>query len=142
MTELTRLLRYSRPYTPHLLVSVILMACAGAAPALTVLLIGPIFDRVLNPQSADAPVLLFTIPVWQHDVYLDSFMPASIHNVWTMVAAGILVVFAVKGLCDYFGNYLVNYVGLSAVTDLRQEVFDRVLHQDSHFFEANSTARV
>ena len=30
----------------------------------------------------------------------------------------ILVVFLTKGLCDFFGNYLVNYVGVSAVTDL------------------------
>jgi subfamily B ATP-binding cassette protein MsbA len=142
VSELARLLRYSRKYTGHLLLSVILMACVGAAQALTVILIGPIFDRVLNPTSADAPVLLFTIPVWKHPVFLDSFMPASVHNVWTMVAAGILAVFTIKGLCDYAGNYLVNYVGLSAVTDLRQDVFDRVVHQDAHFFESNSTARV
>ena len=45
-------------------------------------------------------------------------------------------------MCDYFANYLINFVGLSAVTDLRQTVFDRVVHQDAHFFEANSTARV
>jgi ATP-binding cassette, subfamily B, bacterial MsbA len=142
MRELSRLLRYTRPYIPHLLASVVLMACVGAAQALTALLIGPIFDRVLNPQSADAPVLLFTIPLLHRQVYLDAFMPASIHNVWTMVAVGILVVFAVKGLCDYVANYLVNFVGFSAVTDLRQDVFDRVLQQDAHFFESNSTARV
>ncbi len=142
MSQLGRLLRYSRKYTGYLLLSVVLMACVGAAQALTVLLIGPIFDRVLNPASADAPVLLFTIPLWKHQVFLDTFMPASVHNVWTMVAAGILAVFTIKGLCDYAGNYLVNYVGLSAVTDLRQDVFDRVVHQDAHFFESNSTARV
>src|SRR6185295_16475265 len=122
--------------------SVFLMACVGAAQGLTVLLIGPIFDRVLNPGSADAPVYLFTIPGWNHQVYLDNFMPMVIHNVWTMVAVGILAVFFIRGLCDYFGNYLVNYVGLSAVTDLRQDVFDRVVHQDAHFFESHSTARV
>jgi subfamily B ATP-binding cassette protein MsbA len=140
--ELGRLLQYSRRYTGHLLLSVFLMACVGAAQGLTVLLIGPIFDRVLNPSSADAPVFLFTIPGWNHRVYLDNFMPMAIHNVWTMVAVGILAVFAIRGLCDYLGNYLVNYVGLSAVTDLRQDVFDRVVHQDAHFFESNSTARV
>ena len=142
MSDLARLLRYSRRYTPHLLFSVILMACVGAAQGLTYALIGPIFDRVLSPQSADSPVPLFTIPVWNHRVYLDNLMPANIHNVWTMVAAAILVLFAAKGLCDYLGNYLINYVGFSAVTDLRQDVFDRVLHQDAHFFESNSTARV
>ena len=142
MRELGRLLSYSRRYIPHLLASVVLMAAVGAAQGLTALLIGPIFDRVLNPQSADAPVPLFTLPWWKHTIYLDSFMPAGVHNVWVMVALAILVVYATKGLCDYFGNYLVNYVGLSAVTDLRQDVFDRVVHQDAHFFEANSTARV
>ncbi|HEV8412944.1 MAG TPA: ABC transporter ATP-binding protein [Bryobacteraceae bacterium] len=142
MSELGRLLRYSRKYTAHLLFSVVLMACVGAMQALTVILIRPVFDRVLNPASADTPVLLFTIPVLKYPVFLDSFMPASVHNVWTMVAVGILAVFTIKGLCDYAGNYLVNYVGLSAVTDLRQDVFDRVVHQDAHFFESNSTARV
>jgi subfamily B ATP-binding cassette protein MsbA len=142
VSELGRLLRYSRPYTGHLLLSVVLMALVGAAQALTPLLIGAIFDRVLNPASAEAPVLLFKIPVWHHNIYLQSFMPSAIHNVWTMVAVAILSVVAIKGVCDYAANYLVNYVGLSAVTDLRQDVFDRVVHQDAHFFEANSTARV
>jgi subfamily B ATP-binding cassette protein MsbA len=142
MSQFLRLLRYSRPYSGFLLLSVVLMACVGAAQGLTVRLIGPIFDRVLNPASPDSPVRLFTIPGWNYQVYLDNFMPASIHNVWTMVATGILAMFAIKGLCDYAGNYLVNYVGLSAVTDLRQDVFDRVVHQDAHFFESNSTARV
>src|ERR1700719_1639860 len=142
MKELARLLHFSRPYTPYLIFSVLLMACVGAAQALTALLIGPVFDRGLNPGSADAPVLLLTIPIFRHKVYLSSLMPASIHNVWTMVAVGILAVFFIKGLCDYCANYLINYVGFSAVTDLRQTVFDRVVHQDAHFFEANSTARV
>ena len=35
---------------PHLSLSVLLMTCVGAAQALTALLIGPIFDRVLNPR--------------------------------------------------------------------------------------------
>jgi len=142
MRELSRLLRYSRPYTAHLLLSVILMACVGAAQGLTVLLVRPVFDRVLNPQSAEAPVVLFTVPIWKHPVLLDTFMPDSVRNVWTMVAIGFLAVFAIKGLFDYLANYLVNYVGFSAVTDLRQDVFDRVVHQDAHFFEANSTARL
>jgi len=142
VSELGRLLRYSRPYTGHLLLSVVLMALVGAAQAMSPLLIGAIFDRVLRPASEDAPVLLFKIPFWQHNVYLQSFMPAFIHNIWTMVAVAILTVVAIKGVCDYAANYLVNYVGLSAVTDLRQDVFDRVVRQDAHFFESNSTARV
>ena len=142
MRELTRLLRYSRPYFPHLSASVVLMMIVGAAQGLTALLIGPIFDRVLNPASADVPVMLFAIPVIQRAIYLDDILPFPLHNVWTMVAVAILLVFLIKGLCDYAGNYLINYVGFSAVTDLRQSVFDRVLRQDAHFFEDVSTARI
>ncbi len=142
MSQLLRLLRYSRPYMPHVVLSVFLMACVGAAQALTALLIGPVFDRVLNPKATEAPVLLFTLPLFRHRVFLNDLMPAGIHNVWTMVAVAILAVFLVKGVFDYAANYLINYVGLSAVTDFRQTVFDRVVHQDAHFFEANSTARV
>jgi subfamily B ATP-binding cassette protein MsbA len=118
------------------------MATVGAAHAFMVLLIGPIFDRVLQPNTPDAPVPLFTIPGFGHPIYLQQFLPSSIHNVWRMVAIAILAVFLIKGLCDYFGNYLVNYVGFSAVTDLRQKVFDRVLRQDAHFFESHSTGRL
>ena len=59
-----------------------------------------------------------------------------------MVAVAIVATFFIKGVCDYFGNYFINYVGFSAVTDLRQTVFDKVLRQDAHFFESNSTGRV
>lgn len=140
MRELTRLLRYSRPYVPHLLVSVILMAVVGAAQAMTALLIQPILDRVLNPQDYEPPVKLFA--AFGHTLYLNDLMPPHITSIWSMVATAILTVFFFRGVCDYFGNYLINYVGFSAVTDLRQTVFDRVVHQDAHFFEDNSTARV
>ena len=139
---MTRLLRLVRPYFAPLLLSVILMACVGASQALMALLIGPVFDRVLQPESPDTLVPLFTIPGFNHSVYLQDFMPSAIHNVWTMVAFAILGAFLVKGICDYFGNYFVNYVGFSAVTDLRQKVFDGVLRQDAQFFETHSTGRI
>jgi ATP-binding cassette, subfamily B, bacterial MsbA len=142
MKELIRLLAYARRYWFFLLTSVILMALVGAAHASIALLIGPIFDRVLNPASPDMPVLLFTVPVFDHPVYLEQLTPFRIHNIWTMVAAAILVVFAVKGVCDYIANYMINYVGFSAVTDLRNTVFEKVLRHGAAFFEAHSTGRL
>jgi len=142
MNDLLRLLAYARRYWFYLTCSVLLMALVGAAHASIALLIGPIFDRVLNPASPDTPVLLFTIPIFDHPVYLNQFVPAGWHNVWTMVGFAILVVFAVKGICDYLANYMVNYVGCSAVTDLRNTVFEKVLRHGSEFFESHSTGRL
>jgi len=142
MKELRRLLRYVRPYTLPLLTSVVLMAGVGATYALVVALIPPIFDRVLNPASVEKPVALFNVPGLNQPIYLNQILPAHFHNVWTMVAFGLLAAFLTKALCDYLGNYLINYVGLSTVTDLRQRVFDRILYQDTQFFNANSTGRL
>ena len=142
MKDQLRLLHYARRYTFHIVASVILMACVGAAQSLFVLLIQPIFDRVLNQNAPDAPVLLFSDPIFHRGFYLDQIVPAWIHNVWTSVAFAILMVFLTKGLCDYIANYLINYAGVSAVTDLRNAVFDKVLKQGAQFFEATSTGRL
>ena len=249
-----RVLVLAKPYWPQLLAAVLLMTGVGLMQGLMARLIQPVFDRVLQPQSVEQPVLLFEWPRWStvaatvrmtgrvtddagapvqraqvtvanekwktkqstatdaegryalplaapgkyrmtvavagfkrhlHEgiqlrageaprvdvaleagaasetvsirgpvetlrtdrslhggIYLNDLLPSSIQNVWTMVAVTILTVFFLKGLFDYFGNYLINFVGLSVVTDLRQRVFDHVLRQDAGFFSANSTGRL
>ena len=104
MKELFRLLRYAKPYSGALTASVALMALAGAAHAAIAVLIRPIFDRVLDPAPSDAPVLLFTM--FNRAIYLQDIVPSGLHDVWTMVAFCILVVFLTKGFSEYAGNYL------------------------------------
>ncbi len=92
MKDLFRILRFTKPYTLTLLASVVLMAVAGAAHAMIALLVGPVFDRVLNPSSQDAPVVLFTF--MGTPIHLEYLVPSQIHSVWTMVAFAIVAVFA------------------------------------------------
>lgn len=142
MKELLHLLNYVRPYSARLVVSVGLMAAVGLCHGLVALLIGPVFDRVLNPQSAEAPVLLYRAPILDWTIHLDDLIPSSIHNVWTMVAIGIVGVFLIKGLCDFLGNYLVNYVGLAGVRDIRCDVYKVVLNQSPAFFQQRHTGQL
>ena len=142
MKDLWRIFAFARPYWWALIGSVLLMACAGAAHATVALLLRPVFDRVLKPATANLPVLLFKVPGWGKEVYLDQITPGWIHNVWTMIAFWILAIFLVKGVSDFCGNYLVNFVGFSAITDLRQRVFEKVLRQGAQFFELHSTGRL
>ena len=51
MKQLLRLTSYGRKYWPQLLLSVVLMALAGAAQSTVPLLIQPVFDRVLVPNA-------------------------------------------------------------------------------------------
>lgn len=137
-----RLLRFARPYWPLLLLSVLLMAIAGAAHAMMAILIGPVFDRVLDPASPNNPVELFRLPGSGQPVFLHQLAPDFLNNVWTTVAFVILAVFLARGFCDYFGNYLVNWVGINAVKDIRQTVFGKLLRHDAQFFETQSTGRI
>jgi ATP-binding cassette, subfamily B, bacterial MsbA len=142
MKDLSRLLRFVRPYWAVLTVSVVLMAIAGMAHATVALLVGPVFDRVLNPAAPDTPVQLAKIPITGKVVYLNQLAPEWMHNIWVVVACGFLIAFLTKGIADYIGNYLINYVGISAVTDIRQTVYDRLLHRDAQFFETHSTGKL
>jgi len=142
LKDFSRLFKYALPYFPALLCSIALMAIVGMSQGLLLKLIPFIFNRVLDPKSPDAPAKLFEIPHTQFRLYLNDFFPPAVHNIWTMVAVGILVCYLAKGVCDYFGNYLVSWVGVNAVMDLRQDVFDRVLHQDAKFFEDQPTGRL
>lgn len=139
MKPLFRLFSYTRRYTPALLLSVVLMGIAGAMHGMLPLLVGTIFDRVLKPESPEARVAL-PIPEWTGiQLYLDQLIPLPIHNIWTLVAVAILGVFLTKGVADYLGNLLINFVGLSAVTDLRQRTFDKLINEEHEFFQQHST---
>lgn len=142
MNDLRRLLSYAKSYWVALLASVFLMALAGACNAMIALLIKPVFDRVLDPSMASQRVLLTTIPVLRKPLFLDDLIPFPLQDVWQMVAAGIIIVYLLKGLSDYAGNYLVNYAGFGAVTDMRQRVFERVVKQDAFFFESHTTGHL
>lgn len=139
MKDFSRLLRYAKPYWPALAASVLFMAVVGLSQGLLLKLIPLVFERVLDPKTPDKPALLFSFPF---KLYLNQLVPGFITNIWTMVAFGIVMCFFAKGACDYLGNYLVNWVGISAVMDLRQEVFEQVLRQDANFFERQGTGQM
>jgi subfamily B ATP-binding cassette protein MsbA len=143
LKDLYRLLRYARPYIPALLASVIFMAVVGLSQGLLVKLIPLVFERVLKPGVPNTPAVLFTVPHTHFTVYLHEVVPGFAHKtIWTMVAFALFICFLAKGVCDYLGNYLINWVGISAIMDLRQEVFDRVLRQNAQFFEDQTTGRI
>lgn len=139
MDELARLLRYVRPYGARLAIAVALMAVVGLCQAAVVVLIGPVIDRILNPVASQDPIELIIVPVTGTAIYLDDLLPASLGDVWALVAVALLVVFVVKGLCDFTANYLVNYAGFSGVRDMRNDVYSVILNQSPAFFQTKNT---
>ncbi len=139
MRRLNRLLRYVRPYWFYLLASVISMALVGLFDAFRLLLIGPIFDRVLNPAAQGNNLPLIRIPLSHRTIELGWFVPEHFHNVWTIVAFALVASTVLKGIFDYVGTYLVNYAGFGMITDLRNELYTATLRRSVAFFQKHST---
>ncbi len=139
MQRLLRLLRYISPYSLQLIASVLLMALVGLLDAFRVLLIGPIFDRVLNPTSHSRAIALFPIPGSGHVLTLQQLVPQHFQNDWTVVAVALVGATLIKGICDYVGTYLVNYAGFGLITDLRNDLYNAILRRSVGFFQRNPT---
>jgi len=136
---LLRLLRYVVPYSGPFLASVGLMALVGLLDAGRVLLIRPIFDRVLNPGSQEKTIQLFKIPGTDRFINLEQFVPSHFHNPWTVVAFALVAATVLKGIFDYAGTYLVNYAGFGMITDLRDDLYNAIIKSSSAFFVKHTT---
>jgi subfamily B ATP-binding cassette protein MsbA len=140
--EIRRLLRYLRPYTTLLALGILLIAVMGVAELIVALAIKPALDVILNPHSTVQKLALFTIPGTQYVVNLNAFVPHRIHHVWSVFAVSLLFLFFIKGLAEYFGSTLIQYVGLAGITDLRNTVYSKIVQQPVGFFQHNPVGRV
>jgi subfamily B ATP-binding cassette protein MsbA len=139
MRQLTRLLAFLRPYLPHFVGSVLLMAVVGAMETFRIILMGPIIDKVLNPKAPGRSLMLFNLPGTNHVVFLQDFVPQHFHNPLTVVAVALVGTALIKGVCDYTGTYLVNHAGFGLITDLRNRLYDTILQRSIAFFSRHST---
>jgi subfamily B ATP-binding cassette protein MsbA len=136
---IARLVRYVLPYWWQFLVSVALMALVGLLDAGRVLLIGPIFDRVLNPGSQGRTIQLFKLPGSGRFLNLQQLVPSHFQNPWTVVAFALVAATVLKGIFDYAGTYLVNYAGFGMITDLRDDLYNAILRSSAAFFTKHTT---
>jgi subfamily B ATP-binding cassette protein MsbA len=142
MSQVKRLLGFIRPYSFRLVLAVVLMVVVGACEAITALLIQPVFDKVLSPDAETSGIILFTVPYLKYPVYLQSFLPHSVHNVWNVVAFTIVGVALAKGISEFLATYSINYIGHCVVRDLRNLLYSKIIQQSISFFHKNPTGRL
>jgi subfamily B ATP-binding cassette protein MsbA len=140
--QLKRLLSYVRPYTFRLSVGVAFVAFVALAEGGVALMIKLAVDFVLNPGATSSRLPLGAIPWSGKVVYLNDYFPVRFHNVWTVFAISLVVLFFTKALAEYIGTTQIQYSGLAAVTDLRNQVYARILRQPIGFFQHNPTGRL
>jgi len=143
MRNFLRLLRYGAPYTLEWLPGVLLSAMTGALDAFRILLLQPIFDRVLSPASPEGQIVLgLPKSQWHFDLRLLVPHFLHLHNAWDVVAFALVVATILKGFCDYLGTNLVNYAGFGMITDLRNHLYETTLRRSASFFHKHPTGTI
>jgi subfamily B ATP-binding cassette protein MsbA len=139
--QLKRLLSYVRPYSFRLALGVVLVAFVALAEGMVAFMIKIAFDYVLNPSVFVTKPVLFTLP-GNHVIYLNDFLPSGLHNVATLFAVALPALYFAKAIAEYLGLTQIQYVGQSAVTDLRNQVYAKIIRQPIAFFQHNPVGRL
>jgi subfamily B ATP-binding cassette protein MsbA len=142
MDDFRRLFSFVRPYRVALGFSFVLLAGAGILEVLTTALVIPMLDRLFGGPTAGASAALGELQKnWVLNV-LDRGLSALPGTALVEVAIALLLFTFVKGLCLYYSNYMMSYVGQGVVTDLRNQLYRHVLGQSMGFFSLNSTGHL
>jgi subfamily B ATP-binding cassette protein MsbA len=96
-----RLLEYVKPYRVRLVGGIICGALFGSTNAVALIVVKRVWARVF--EQTGSPLS------WWQLVALASLLPLA------MLA---------RGVCDFASNYLMNWVSLRVVMDMRRRIFD------------------
>ena len=110
-----RLLKYLKPYWPKLVFAMIFMALVASTNGLTAYIVKPVLDNIFFEKNA---FMLNVIPF------------------------GVILLYLLKGIFDYFQAYLMGFVGQKVITDLRDEIFNALQKQPLMYFDKTPTGTI
>lgn len=110
-----RLLKYVKRYWFRMLLAVVFMGIISAIDGATAFLVKPFIDDVFLSKNA---TMLILLPI------------------------AVVLLYAMKGACDFWQNYLVSYVGSRIVTKLRDQLYRHIQTLSLSYFTNNSTGYI
>ena len=155
MSVLRRLYRYLRPYRAWAIVAVFSMVIVALTQVMFVALVEPLIDDVLTAPGAVKRVERPSRMAGA-EALLQEHAP-SIYNVkqrfdrwWggdpakkaKRVLTVLLFVFIIRAITAFLSEYSFQKVGLSTVRDLRNQLYERMIHQSHRFFTERSTGEM
>ena len=129
MNDLTRLLKYVRPYWLTFFAAFIAMILTAVFETATGALLVPIFNQFLPTPQASSTIFSLSSLIPRDDWYRS----------WLVISALMVGFTLCKGVAEYFSSYLMAKIGQSAILNLRNELYDHLLRQSASFFEKHRT---
>ena len=111
-----RLVRYLRPYLwPHFVVAIACMLIYSSTNGIMPFLVERVFDDIFG----------------RHNLVMLNWLPIV-----------IIVVFVLRGFANFGNSYLTEFVGQRIITDLRDEVNDRIQYLPLSYFNRTPTGTI
>ncbi|MEI7428847.1 MAG: lipid A export permease/ATP-binding protein MsbA [Betaproteobacteria bacterium] len=108
-----RLLTYVRPYWRILVAGLIATSLAAATEPLFPALLKPLLDNGFSVDSTQSPLL---------------------------VAGMIIGIFVLRGILGFLASYAMSWVQNRVITDIRQELFARLMRLPASYFDRNPSS--
>jgi subfamily B ATP-binding cassette protein MsbA len=151
MKILRRLYTYLHAYKAWAGVAFLSMLVFALSQTVLAAMVQPLFDEVLAPRGVEEPVqpdgkisaVLREFPViGTLKAHWDGWWNQDQENKGSRVLTVILIVFVIRACTSFFSEYAFQKVGLSTVRDLRNQLYERMIHQSHRFFSERPTGEV
>ena len=130
-----RLLQLVKPYWIKLVLAMACMIFVSLLTASQALLVKPAMDGVFFKKEGIPPVVKnIIIQLHLGDLLLKKDM-----EMLLLLPIAIILLFLLKGAFDYGQAYLMNFVGLRVVADIRQRLYDHLQNLSLSFFTRTPT---
>lgn len=133
MKTYRRLFAYIKPYWPQLALATLCMVLFALFNTITIYSIKPTIDHVFTATDAAVDYALPLTAITLHLTRLQMLFGLS---------GFIVLTFLLKGLASYGQAFFMGLCGMSAGTDLRNEVYEKILRQSLDFFHARKTGDI
>ncbi len=130
-----RLLAIVKPYWLKLVGAMICMVLVSLLTSAQAFLVKPAMDGVFLKRDQ--------VPEWiKHilvQLHLDSLLLVKDMEMLILLPVGIILLFLFKGVFEYGQAYLMNYVGLRIVADIREKLYNHLQTLSLSFFTKTPT---
>jgi subfamily B ATP-binding cassette protein MsbA len=135
MSLYRRLLKLVKPYGFKLCLAMICMAFLAGLTAIQAYLIKPVLNGVID-KKVEIPALVMNIIIKLHlgDLLLKKDM-----EMLRLLPIVIILLFLLKGIFNYNQAYLMNYVGLRIIADIREKLYNHLQTLSLSFFTKTPT---
>lgn len=110
-----RILKYVKPYWIRILIASLCAIGVSGTTAAAAWLVQPALDKIFIQRNVQ---LLLMIP----------FV--------------ILIIYSIKGICNYYQSYLMRYVGNRVIMDMRNDLFSHISVMPMQFYTEHSTGKL